>query len=196
MSFLRLQPHKSSNTDEAEANHLSDFHSLLKGSPNSKARKTLEQATWAFWIVISDRIDAAEGQRIFQLLACVINTMSTPEQSDRDLDRHWRGQSNPARSHNDALSTMSETSHCLSNQTHQGRTRNAHLSILKSQLMDPFMPEDAGRWRTWCKAQIRRSEKGELAVDGVVTRCNVKRQPIRVISSELAHIVPQVSSHR
>jgi len=106
LSFLRLQPYGSSSTDEAEANHLSDFHSLLKGSPSCKARETLEHVSWSFWIVTSDEIDAADGQRIFQLLACVLDTASIQECSDEDSSRYWRGRFNPARGHDDALSTI------------------------------------------------------------------------------------------
>ena len=110
LSFLRLQPYRSSRKDEVEANHLSDFHSLLEGSPSSKARETLEHASWSFWIVISDGIDAAEGQKISQLLACVLDTTSIPDCPDKDLVRYWKSKFNTARSHNDALSTIPDVS--------------------------------------------------------------------------------------
>lgn len=106
LSFLRLQPYESSRTDKVKANHLSDFHSLLKGSPSYKARETTEHVTWSFWIAISSWIDADEGQRMFQLLACVFDIVSIPECSDEDSDRYWAGRFNPPRSHEGALLTI------------------------------------------------------------------------------------------
>lgn len=106
LSFLRLQPYGSSRTDEAKANHLSDFHSLLKGSPSSKARETIEHETWSFCIATSSWIDADEVQRMFQLLACVFDVVSIPECSDEDSGRYWTGRFNPPRSHDSALLTM------------------------------------------------------------------------------------------
>ena len=115
-SFLRLQPYRTSGKDEAEANHLSDFHSLLKSYLSSKARETLAHASWSFWIVISDGLDGAEGQKLFQLLACVLDSTSIPECCDKDMTRYWKARLKPARlkptglepalSHDDALSNI------------------------------------------------------------------------------------------
>lgn len=106
LSFLRLQPYGSSRTDEAKANHLSYFHCLLKGSPSSKARETIEHETWSFWIATSSWINADEAQRMFQLFACVFDVVSIPECSDEDSGRYWRGRFNPPLSHEGALLTI------------------------------------------------------------------------------------------
>lgn len=44
--------------------------------------------------------------------------------------------------------------------------RNAQLSTPKLQLADSFMLVEVGRRSIWYKAQMRRSESGEVAVDG------------------------------
>ena len=110
LSFLRLQPYVSSKTKEAEANRLSDFHSLLKGPPSCKARETLEHAGWSLWTVTSHSLDAIESRTILKLLAHVFDTASIPECSDEDMGRYWGSRFNPARSHDDALSNILDVS--------------------------------------------------------------------------------------
>ena len=51
-------------------------------------------------------MDAAEGQKIFQLLARVLYTRSIPERFDKDLVLYWKSRFNPARSHLNALSNI------------------------------------------------------------------------------------------
>ena len=106
LSFLRVRTYGSSRTDEAKPNHLSDFHSLLKGLPSSKARETIEHETWSFGIATCGWIDADEAQKMFQLLACVFEVVSIPECPDEDSGRYWTGRFNPARSHEGALLTI------------------------------------------------------------------------------------------
>ena len=109
VSLLRLRPYGSGKTNAAKANHLSDFLSLLKGSPSSNTRTTLDHVIWTFWIVVSSRVDATEGQKRFQLLTHVLDTTPIPDGSDKDLVRYWKGRFIPSRCHDQALSTIPDT---------------------------------------------------------------------------------------
>ncbi len=106
--LLRLLSY-GSDKPPAEANYLWDFLSLLKGFPCNNIRATLEYMVWSVWAAISPRVNATEGQKVFQILAHVVDP---PEFVSECGDEYsvicWNRRFNPLSSKDEALSTIPE----------------------------------------------------------------------------------------
>lgn len=109
MSLLRLLPYGSNKPCPAEANYLWDFLSLLKGFPCNNIRATLEHMIWSVWTAISPQVNATEGQKVFRILAHVVDPPEfVSKRGDKYSNIYWQRRFNPLRSNDEALSTIPE----------------------------------------------------------------------------------------
>ncbi len=92
-----------------EANYLWDFLSLLKGFLCNNIRTTLKHMIWFVWTTISPRVNVTESQKLFRILAHVVDS---PEFVSKRDDEHsiiyWNRRFNSLRSNNETLSIISE----------------------------------------------------------------------------------------
>jgi hypothetical protein len=108
VSLLRLLPY-GSDKPSAEANYLWDFLSLLKGFPCNNIRATLECMIWSVWKAISPGVNATEGQKVFRILAHVVDPPEfVSERDDEHSVIYWKRRFNPLRINDEALSTIPE----------------------------------------------------------------------------------------
>jgi len=108
VSLLRLLPY-GSDKPSAEANYLWDFLSLLKGFPCNNIRATLECMIWSVWMAISPGVNATEGQKVFRILAHVVDPPEfVSERGDEHSVIYWKRRFNPLRINDEALSTIPE----------------------------------------------------------------------------------------
>ncbi len=109
VSLLRLLPYGSNKPCPAEANYLRDFLSLLNGFPCNNIRATVEHMIWSVWTTISSLINSTEGQKIFRILAHVVDPAeSVSERGDKYSNIYWERRFDPFRSNDEALSTIPE----------------------------------------------------------------------------------------
>ncbi len=92
-----------------EANYLWNFLSLLKDFLCNNIRAILKCMIWFVWMTISSEINVTEGQKIFRILAHVVDS---PEFVSKRDDEHsiiyWKCRFNSLRINDETLSTISE----------------------------------------------------------------------------------------
>lgn len=69
----------------------------------------MKHMIWSVWTTISSLINFTEGQKIFRILAHVIDSAeSVSERGDKYSNIYWERRFDPFRSNDEALSTISE----------------------------------------------------------------------------------------
>ncbi len=78
-------------------------------SPWRNIRATLEHMIWSVWTAISPRVNATEDQKVFRILAHVVDPPEfVSERGDEYSVIYWNRRFNPLRSNDEALSTIPE----------------------------------------------------------------------------------------
>ncbi len=106
--LLRLLPY-GFDKPSAEANYLWNFLSLLKDFPCNNIRAILKCMIWFVWMAISPGVNVTEGQKIFRILAHVVDS---PEFVLKRDDEHsiiyWKRRFNSLRINDETLSIIPE----------------------------------------------------------------------------------------
>ncbi len=97
------------NKSSVEANYLWNFLLLLKDFLCNNIQTTLKHMIWFVWTTISSRVNVIENQKIFQILAHVIDSSEfVSKRDDEYLIIYWNCRFNSLRSNDETLSIISE----------------------------------------------------------------------------------------
>ncbi len=109
MFLLRLLFYEFNKSYSVEANYLRNFLSLLNDFLCNNIQVIVKHMIWFVWTTISSLINFTEHQKIFWILAHVVNSVeSVSKHDDKYLNIYWECRFDFFRSNDETLSIISE----------------------------------------------------------------------------------------
>ncbi len=107
--LLRLLFYKFNKSCSVEANYLRDFLSLLNDFFCNNIRAIMKHMIWFIWTMISSLINFTEDQKIFWILAHVVDSVEfVSKRDDKYSNIYWERRFDFFRSNDETLSIISE----------------------------------------------------------------------------------------
>lgn len=107
--LLQLLFYEFNKSCSVEANYLKNFLSLLNDFFCNNIRAIMKHMIWFVWTTISSLINFTEDQKIFQILAHVVDSAeSVSKRDDKYSNIYWKRRFNSLHSNDETLSTIFE----------------------------------------------------------------------------------------
>ena len=92
-----------------EESHVLSSLSLLGDFPTGNRQATLEHLVWSLWAAASPQVAVTESLEILRILTHAVDEPERmAEFTDNDIAPYWKRRFSPLRSHQEALSSMSD----------------------------------------------------------------------------------------